>query len=125
MAAGEGMSFGIFADQRIDIECFIGARRVEPVAENREQNKGDTRCQQYAQDLINNECGYNKAAPAQKISDADNDTFTTLRTELADKMSTFAGNYIMTASYGDAEWNAWVETAMKDYGDALLAILNK
>lgn len=84
-----------------------------------------TEDEQYAQDLINNECGYNKMAPAQKISDADNDTFTTLRTELADKMSTFAGNYIMTASYGDAEWNAWVETAMKDYGDALLAILNK
>lgn len=84
-----------------------------------------TEDEQYAQDLINDVYGYSKVAPPQVVADADQESFTQLQSELGTKMNTFASNYIMTESYGDAEWNAWVESAMKDYGDALLAMLNK
>ena len=82
--------------------------------------------EQYAQDLINNECGYSRLAPPQQFeTDADADAFAQLKTELTDKMNTFAGNYIIDASYGDEQWNAWVESVNASYAEKMLAILNK
>ena len=40
-------------------------------------------------------------------------------------MNTFAGNYIIDASYGDEQWNAWVESVNASYAEKMLAILNK
>lgn len=81
--------------------------------------------EQYAQDLINNECGYSMYAPMKIMSDEDAEAFNPMQTELKAKMETFAGNYIMNTAYGEAEWDAWVTSAMSEYGDAMLAILNK
>lgn len=82
--------------------------------------------EQYAQDLINNECGYSRLPPPQQFeTDADADAFAQLNTELTDKMNTFAGNYIIDASYGDEQWNAWVESVNASYAEKMLAILNK
>lgn len=81
--------------------------------------------EQFAQDLINNECGYSRLPPPWTFaSDADSETFSQLNTELKDKMNTFAGNYIIDASYGDAEWEAWVQSATADYGE-VVELLNK
>lgn len=82
--------------------------------------------EQFAQDLINNECGYTRISPALAFkTDAEAEAYNQLETELRAKMESFESNYIMDANYGDAEWNAWVETAMKDYGNAMLALLNQ
>lgn len=81
--------------------------------------------EQYAQDLINNECGYTRIAPAATFqSDADQDAYIQLNTELRDKMYTFAANYIIDAGYGDDQWNEWVETTNATYSQ-LLELINK
>lgn len=82
--------------------------------------------EQYAQDLINNECGYTRLPPPEQFaSDDESSTFAQMKTELTDKMNTFAGNYVVDASYGDNEWNAWVDSVNADYTEKMLAILNK
>lgn len=81
--------------------------------------------EQAAQDLINNECGYTKLPPYVSMNDEDAEAFNQLKVELQAKMETFEGNYIMNAEYGDAQWGAWVESAMAAYGDEMLALLNQ
>lgn len=81
--------------------------------------------EQYAQDLINNECGYVRICPAPVLDDETSERYDQLNTELRMKMEAFEGSYIMNADYGEDEWNAWVESAMKDYGEELLMILNQ
>lgn len=81
--------------------------------------------EQFAQDLINNECGYSRVMLPCDLEPEDQEKLDLLNAELTPKMNAFLGNYVMNASYGEAEWNNWVETAMKNYGDAILALLNK
>lgn len=81
--------------------------------------------EQAAQDLINSEDRYTKLPPYTGLVGADSEAFAILQTELASKTEAFAGNYIMNPEYGDAQWNEWVQSAMSEYGDAMLALLNK
>jgi len=78
-----------------------------------------TEKEQAAQDLINNECGYTKIPPQIKVEDADLAEYNALVVELQDKMNAFQGNYICNASYGETEWEEFVNTITKDYGKIL------
>ncbi len=85
-----------------------------------------TEYEQFAQDLINNECGY--VIPALDfVADDDDDAATVdqLLQEYKQKIGAFCASYIMNPNAGEAEWNQWVETARKNYSDPLLAIMNK
>ena len=80
--------------------------------------------EQFAQDLINNECGYSRLCPTRYLDEDSQQRVDQLTTELRDKMNAFYASFITNPEAGDAEWNAWVESAMKNYGDELLTLLN-
>lgn len=74
-----------------------------------------TEYEQFARNLINNECGY--VIPALDFVAADDDDAAIvdqLLQEYKQKIGAFCASYIMNPDAGEAEWNQWVETARKN-----------
>ena len=80
--------------------------------------------EQAAQDLINENCGYTRYNPAAKVAEEDTEEYAMLYTNLDSATWTFLSNYITNESYGEKEWNDFVQSIEKEYGK-ILEMLNK
>lgn len=83
-----------------------------------------TEKEQAAQDLVK-ELGNSKDNPKVDVAAEDTADYNLLITGLTDELSVFRANYITNASYGDAQWEEFVNKVTAEYGEKLLSMLNK
>ncbi len=70
-----------------------------------------TPAEQRAQDIANNETGYYPLDPAVKLSESETEVFTEVINVVSKELETFAAKYVTDKTYGQAQWDAWVQSA--------------
>lgn len=79
--------------------------------------------EQAAQDLMNANNSYIQPIPNANVPAEDATTYAELFAAHQAAFMEFFVNFVTNSSYGEAEWNEWVETANANYGE-MIDILN-
>lgn len=85
-----------------------------------------TEAEQEAQDMIVGD-GYDKRAkldPIISFTDEENETLAELETTLKTEAESFNSKYVLDESFGDEEWQEWLETAKQLGADRVAEIYN-
>lgn len=83
-----------------------------------------TDAEQAAQDLCNNETGYNPNDPELKLTDEETETYAAILVKVTQEIETFSAKYVTDSSYGDAQWKEFGESAEAMGVNDALKILN-
>lgn len=83
-----------------------------------------TPAEQAAQDLCNDVAGYNPNDPELKLTDQETEAYADALLKVTKELETFASKYVTDKSYGDAQWQAFVDGAPAMGVDDALEILN-
>lgn len=83
-----------------------------------------TEKEQEAQDKMLSQNKFEPLDPILNFTDAENSTVAELQVTLQKELAEFSAKYILDKSYGDAQWNEWLQNAKKFGEDEITAVFN-